>query len=222
MSQYPRLFNKFAIIPHPTSPKALLIDRDGSWTLPGLVNPVWDLNYQYVGAFNEAISALFGVEVTTLGYFRYTRSFSGGALEIDRFYVRENQCDVGRTSAGSHWLEETELESLRLGRSSVGPMMKEWFAWYYGQPDARQALWERPGWFGETEARIDEMLLRQTSHTRTGPIEQVVVWTRSCVLRVPTESGSFYFKTASKALGSETGLTIELAKRFPSNSVRSG
>ncbi len=90
MSRYPDIYNKFAIIPHPTGAKALCICRNGSWTLPGLTNPEYDLHVQYVGAFNDAIADQYGVDATTLDYFDYVETFLEGRREIDRFYAMEN------------------------------------------------------------------------------------------------------------------------------------
>jgi hypothetical protein len=219
MHEYPNTYNKFAIIPHPTRAKALFIDREGSWTLPGLRNPEYDLRYQYVGGFNDAITHEYGIKATTLGYFDYLETFSEGRREVDRFYAMENHSNTDNLPTGCRWFEESDLESLRLDRASIRPTLTAWFAWYTGDRDPHEAPWERPGWFKQTERRIDDTL-RQSARQRTDPIEQVVVWTRSCVLRVRTESAPVYFKASSPALSSETKLTVELAKWFPDNSVR--
>src|SRR5262249_8721470 len=146
-------------------------------------------------------------------------TFLEGRREIDRFYAMENHGNTDRLPAGSQWIEESDLDSLRLDRASILPTLKAWFAWYTSEPGVHEAPWGRPGWFGEAEGRIEDML-RQASNPRTGRTEQVVVWTRSCVLRVPTRSAAVYFKASSMALASEAKLTVELANWFPNNSVR--
>jgi hypothetical protein len=84
-------------------------------------------------------------------------------------------------------------------------------------PDAvppDRAAWARPGWAAGVGAWIARQL-DDLGLAPSGPIATVKNWSLSCVLRVPTSSGDYYFKAVPPLFAREPALTDALARRHP-------
>jgi hypothetical protein len=78
----------------------------------------------------------------------------------------------------------------------------------------QRVAWAMPGWRSRAEAWIKQQLAA-LGVTLTGPITVRKIWSISCVLRVPTSAGDFYFKAVPPLFGREPALTEALARRHP-------
>ena len=74
--------------------------------------------------------------------------------------------------------------------------------------------WQQPGWLESAHAWIRAELAHQAI-SLSGEIEQPHIRPWSTVLRVPTDSGTLYFKASAPYFGHETGLTAFLARLRP-------
>ena len=83
-----------------------------------------------------------------------------------------------------------------------------------GAMSPERVAWAMPGWRPRAEAWINEQLGR-IGVRLAGPITTRKIWPISCVLRLPTSAGNFYFKAVPPLFGREPALTDALARRHP-------
>lgn len=75
------------------------------------------------------------------------------------------------------------------------------------------APWNRSGWPRAAEARLDAAL-RDAGRPRTGRVETVKSWARSCVQTVPTESGTVWVKHGYELPQGEEKVLERLVQRW--------
>lgn len=98
---------------------------------------------------------------------------------------------------GSQWVGQETLSQLEL----VLPEQYTVIATCLHESEEIPPLrppWARRGWFALAESWIQEQFAR-LNYTIAAPIEQVKIWSVSCVLRVPTTHGNIYFKASQNS-----------------------
>jgi len=81
-------------------------------------------------------------------------------------------------------------------------------------PPPLRPAWFARRWYDEVEAWVDDRLA-DVGRRRTGPMRVHRVWSISAVLRVPTDDGETWFKTACDLFHAEAGLHQVLARHRP-------
>jgi hypothetical protein len=112
-------------------------------------------------------------------------------------YVMENRGSHETPPAGGCWLGSDRLTDITLTLPEDRALIEICLAEVTGAavPPLRRP-WARPGWFDSAETWIHQQLPR-LGVAANGPIEQRRTWARSCILRVPTDSGFLYWKHIS-------------------------
>jgi hypothetical protein len=130
-------------------------------------------------------------------------------------YALENQSPGAALPGNGRWISRDELARLPLVVPEHRAVLEGWFAQVADDARVFQSMpWMRLGWFASAAAWIDEQLGR-LGYTRAAPIEQIAARTWGVVLRVPTASGSLYFKVPAAPFAFEPELTQALARLVP-------
>jgi hypothetical protein len=202
-------FNYYAIIPHPSEMRALLLNTTGGWTLPAFAPA--DYFVSEVEQVNRAIGETFGLRTSVLRCM-YDDMFSDVWFG-SRVYALDNLSPEWKPPRGSAWLSYDALHRLHFAEPLLQAVLEEWFAWVQSDDPLRVA-WAKQGWRVSAEAWIQQQLAQQNLKL-TGAIEQVRARARSCVLRVPTSDGLIYFKAVPSAFAYEPVLTRVLNQLRP-------
>ena len=125
--------------------------------------------------------------------------------------------EAARASLPADWrpLDMAGLLSASFENQNHFDLLQRWLS--SSQPGAlppQRVAWARPGW----RARAEEWIRQQLGSlglTLTGPITTRKLWSISCLLRVPTSDGDYYFKAVPPLFGREPALTDVLARRHP-------
>lgn len=210
-----RTFVYRAIIPHASEPRIVLLGDGAGWSLPH-----WETTErrhfaagEYV---NHTVRDLLGVDVTVLRCLPHDPKPVTGRVE--RTYAMENHSPDWEPPPGRRWVGQSDLNHLTLAVPTQRDLLRGWLAEAEeGVIPPLRAPWARPGWF-RTAADWIRARLTALGLAANGSIEQVQVWTISCVLRVPTTAGDLYFKASSPTLFAREPLfTHYLAQRYPAH-----
>lgn len=210
-----RTFVYRATISHASEPRIILLRDGAGWSLPH-----WETterrSFAAAEYVNHAVRGLLGVDVTVLRCLPHDPKPPTGRVE--RTYVMENHSPDWEPPPGGRWVGRSDLDHLTLTVPAQRDLLRLWFAEAEkGAIPPLRAPWARPGWF-RTAADWIRARLTALGLAATGSIEQVQVWTISCVLRVPTTAGDLYFKASSPGLfAREPHFTHSLAQRYPAH-----
>jgi hypothetical protein len=217
MSSSETAFVYHGIIPHPTEPRVLLLPGENGWTLPrgGLH---WLPNQQDSRHVIQTIADTLHLDVTVLRCLEYALSACGGRAEA--VYALEGHTSLEAPPGGGAWIGRDRLPEVSLARPEhhalISTYLEELVATQL--PQLRRP-WAIPGWFTTAESWFQEQLLR-LELAATGPVEQFRTWARSCILRVPTETGAVFFKAVPPRGAPEPGLLSVLSTRYPQHLPR--
>lgn len=201
-----------AIIPHASELRIVFLGDGAGWSLP-----YWETterrSFAAAEYVNNAVRDLLGVDVTMLRCLSHDSNPATG--RVGRTYVMENHSPDWEPPPGGRWVVRGDLDHLTLAAPTQHDLLLRWFAEAEeGVIPPLRVPWARPGWY-QTAVDWIRARLAALGLTATGPIEQVQVWTISCVLRVPTTAGDLYFKASSPALFAREPLfTHSLAQRY--------
>jgi hypothetical protein len=201
---------RYLIIPHPAATSLLCVPSDSGWTLPCVDLP--GHFYTNAGAINQAVAAQLSLKTTILRMlYRHQAPPNQPAARV---YAAENHSPDWAPPQGSRWVSQAELPDLQLVVAEHRAVLEAWFA---DAPPPTRLPWAQPGWYAEACAWIGRELDR-LGLAATGPVEQLKVWSISCLLKVPvTPGGAVYFKACPPLLPSETGITAFLTREFPAH-----
>jgi hypothetical protein len=205
MSSSEPQFVDYAIVPHPSEPRVLLLPSENGWLLPHVYHHERHF-WQSVAPVNQAVGALLGMELTTLRcmWTDYWRTV----------YAMENHSAGWRPPAGAAWFSSDQVAELSLARPELREQLSNWFAAQDASAAPRGVPWYRAGWYAEATEWIRAQLDR-LSLPAAGSIEQLRSWERSAILRAHTAAGDLYFKAAPPMFAHEPALTQALAERDP-------
>lgn len=204
--------DNYAIIPHPTQPKLLLLPRETTWTLP---------QHPYTEApdIDCYIKELYAIEVTVLSCI-YDRYKDDEREDQHPIYALENHSPYWQPPVGALWIDRAALDSLTLTVPEHRAVIETWLAEVAtGHTPIGRLPWARIGWYDTAISWIHNQLNHLGYHA-IAPIEQVCVRMWSTVLCIPTVRGDVYFKAASSAFAFEASMTRALSALFPNNIPR--
>jgi hypothetical protein len=203
----------YAILPHPTETKILMLSEGDSYFLPHVcLNKTIDYT-DFITVKSEIESEL-GFSVNIL----YYASQDGDKSQRQSYYiyVLERDTSVATLKAGD-WIDLKTLGNLTLKlpehKSVIETYLREIES---GEIPELRPPWAREGWLKSVSQWIDQQLL-ELNYQRLSPIECIKSWGISCVLRVNTSGGNLYLKQASTLplFCNEPVVTAELANLFP-------
>jgi hypothetical protein len=204
-------FNCFVVLPDPDRSRLLLI-RDGSgWALPHIVFS--ESHFGVVEHVNRAVLERFGIPVTILRclYYRDQPDIE----QMCAVYLAEAH-DIPELREGD-WVDISSLNLSSLVPAEHIPVVEAWMSeavCVNGGPV--RPPWSAPGWYAETVGWMEEQL-QPTGRRVIGPVEQLRLWQRCCLLRAQTNRGEVYLKAVWGPFGHEPALTRQLAALFPAS-----
>jgi hypothetical protein len=201
----------YALIPHPSQVRVLLLEEDGTWRLPVVQGHA---HYSDSAEFiRRHFGQRLGIDLTVLRWVDYT--YQAGSETFGFFYALENHSPRGQAPPSAGWFAPHELDRVALENVEQRSIVKAWLTELESAAhNVLRSPWAVPGWLAEAQAWISTQLDR-LGMTRAGEMEQVKVWQRSCVLRVPTNSGPVYFKAVPDGFRVELSVLLELARTDP-------
>jgi aminoglycoside phosphotransferase (APT) family kinase protein len=205
----------YLMVTHPAEPRILMLPGEGGWALP-CFEPEEHFHATGVDLVNREARAQLGLEATVLrrAYAEVDREVK---MQVKAVFVLENHSPEWRPPAGSLWVGREELEGLELEMPEHREVIAIWLREdETGDAPPQRAPWARRGWFQAAEEWIRGELAAQ-GITPDGHIEQFKSWGISCVLRIPSTSGSVYFKAVPPLFISEPAITRALAARYPNH-----
>jgi hypothetical protein len=215
MIQSSRRFHYYAIIPHPTELKVLMLAGEGGWSLPHLV-PV-EHHFGAVGHINQAIQEMLGIEVSVLRCVYYSHSIDSRIVEA--IYEVENYDPVSAwddiKGQDSSWVGSNTLGGLNFAVNEQRKVLEDWFeeARISSTPALRRP-WARPGWFKTACAWI-ETRLEGFGLKIIAPIEQLRAWGISSILKAKTSERVVYFRAVPEISAHEPLLMKTLSDLYP-------
>lgn len=217
--QTARLLDYYTIIPDGDAARVLVLPaEDGRWTLPQWRTDE-EFAWQAVDHVNRAVRENWGLKVTTLRCLCNRRNVSG--RRDCRIYEMETHGGVPRKApGGGRWIDEKDLDNLEMQEREHKLLLRTYFLETSRQYSESRMPWARPGWIAYAVSWMLDQLKRLDIRP-TGPVEQLRIWSRSSILRVPTTDGDVYLKALPPPtlLGEE--LTFELisyyAEHLPSH-----
>lgn len=203
-------YDYHVILPRARQPQVFLQFHDDRWYLPQWREQERRF-WQSVDHVNQAVRAQFGLTVTTLRCLAADAAPQGEAVQ--RIYELENRSEAWSPSGRDRWVGRDMLDGLALGIPTHKAILEAWFAEAeQGKPSQRRP-WARRGWLDATTNWIRDQM-RQRGITLEA-VEQLRTWERSCLLRVKTDAGDFYFKAVPSMFAHEPPLTQALAQWLP-------
>ena len=220
--------NVYALIFHTIEPRILMIPGTEVWSLPSFQ---FDLRLRFGddSLILPELQDTLGLERTNATVLRCAHIHyvdEGDHHQVDMIYIMESNNPAWVPPAEMQWIGREALESLPL----TLPQQREVIATCLHEIETHsipplRPPWERRGWFSTAAAWIQAQLA-QSGYTVVAPIEQVRIWGISCILRVPTTTGTVYFKASPVQIADESrrlpflfaneaALTRGLAGLFP-------
>jgi len=198
----------YCLIPRPNRVAFMIVKEDEKWVLPSLpYTGEWiESTFTKIG---DQILSRYGLRVTVLRRLQRGKDFVFCELEVHR--------KSGDTSYEARWYDfETHKKSGGLG-AKANEYLDQWFLdrtateLPIGRPP-----WEHTGWFTEAMTWI-KGVMAQHSIRQLGAPKQAKVGAFSCVLSIPSDSGTLFFKASLGDKPSETLITRELGSRWPTS-----
>lgn len=203
-NQHDDNYSLLALGANDACPKLLLLHEEGGWTMPRHT-------YTQPAEINAAMKAQLDLTTTVLSCI-YDRYKDEERAEQHRVYALENHSPDVSLPVNGRWVELSELSNLALIVPEHRAVIAAWFAEIEEENvRERRQPWAFPGWLNTVTAWIDQQL-GWLGYTQTDPVEQVVVWTWSTVLRVPTTQGDLYCKATASVFDYEPALTQTIAQ----------
>jgi hypothetical protein len=202
----------YVVVPHPREPRLLLLPAGEQWALPHFTPK--ERFFTMTGPLNEAAKQALGVDVTVLRCARYDADREV-KKRVDAIFFMENHSPDWTPGEGMRWVGREELAGLELAVPEQRETLESWFSEAEGgEIPAQRAPWARPGWLDLVSGWMRGKLAER-GLTVTGQVEQVKQWGISCVLKVATTGGDYYFKAVPGIFATEPQITEGLARLFP-------
>lgn len=211
--------DNYALIAHPTEPRALVLLGTGAlgetWALPPLTS-------DEPPAIAAELRRSLGLDATVLERVwerrppPHLQGHTSPPPEDppSRIYsVEPMHGSDWQPPEGAHWVTAGELAGLRAANQGHAEPVTIWLdERAHGFP-LQRAPWAIPGWRDEALAWADRAL-GHAGHHAAGPPEQSKVSSWSTVWRIPIEGGQLYFKAAHPGQAYEAPLSRLLAEHL--------
>jgi hypothetical protein len=163
-------------------------------------------------AVAQGVRSQLGLEVHPLAYLGRRILPGGGGFEA--LVLAENLAPARPALNGARQAGPETLEALARENSERGAWVRGWLdEQRAGAAPAARVPWARPGWRAEATRWIEGQL-EAKGERLIGPVEVRRTWSLSCLLKLQTTAGVFYFKAVPPLFAQEPRLTRYLAERF--------
>ncbi len=207
-------FRFYALVPHPSEPRVLVVDGSDGWSLPYTEITRGTAEAAF-GEIRGAFERELGLDLTALR--RAFAQFDEATRRAEQVLVMEHQRPEAGPPSGSRWIDLAALAQLPLAQPEHRLLIEDDLREAEtGVVPSERAPWARSGWYAAAVAWIGTELSR-LGYTLAAPIDQVRTWCLSCVLRAPTAAGDLYFKEAAALplFADEPRVMAGLAELFP-------
>lgn len=206
-------YGYYLVIPHPTERKVLMVKEILGWTLPHFIPD--EHHRGVVDHINQAAYKQLKIRVATCQAIdiNFDRELKRGS----RAYIMDN-LDPDWTAPDNDiiWMSLDEIAELELTVPDHLNLLRTWETWIWdNQASKARVAWSRIGWYSRAEAWIREQLHQLAVEVKS--IKQLRSWVRSCVMRVETDDGNYYFKAVPGMFSYEPVITRVLYLRHPRN-----
>ncbi|HUP28223.1 MAG TPA: hypothetical protein VM409_07295, partial [Chloroflexia bacterium] len=202
----------YVMVPHIDLPAVLMTGSENRWSLPVFAPD--ERSVLHAGHINRSVKKLLGLDATVLRCLYY---FADREVEMrtEAAFAMENHSPGWQPPEGVRWVGRDDLHGLELSLPSHRALIEEHLAEVEtGVIPPQRQPWAREGWLPGAEAWIRQELERLGIKV-TGDVEQDKTWSISCLLRVPTDQGTVYFKAVPAIFAQEPLITKALAECFP-------
>lgn len=195
-------FRYFTLIPHSTKNQILLVKEQAGWSLPhvNIKREPNDHLWREVALINEATRQNLALNVTTLYCLDLKPNQKTGT------FVMENHDQNWLAPNHTQWVDFEDLAQLNISDNEQRSLLEKWL-----KETPPELKWAERGWFDEASKWINEQLQANSIVA----IEQLRSWFLSCILKVKTTSGDYYFKAVPELFGYEPALTALISKTHP-------
>ena len=198
------VFTLRLVIPERSS-SVLLVEDGSGWALPRVMSDEAEMLIDVAPTVREVT----GLDVIVL---RELRVGPVPPPDDKIIYLTERVRDP--SVARGRWSREEDVSRLDFADAHDRTAVQAWFdeertgASSSGQP------WQREGWYSTAVAWIEETMPHVTR------VAQFATWCNSCILRVETADGRYYFKASPDYFAQEPVVTAMLGERFPRKTPR--
>lgn len=204
----------YFMLAHPTECKVLMLREGDCWTLPHFVSE--ELFGENVAHVARTVRRLWGLEATILrcAYFYMDEKVE---RRLEAIYAMEKHSRDWTLPPDSAWVEASTLRDLPLVVASHKEVITTWLTEREtGVLPAQRSPWAKEGWLASAQDWIASEL-SGLGIAVTGPVDQLKTWGISCLLTIPTQQGTFYFKAVPPIFAQEPIINRALAERFLGN-----
>ena len=181
----------YALLPHPDKPFILVQNVSGKIMLPNTAHSerVWAANTR---VFKPVLEELAGAPINVLRYVAYHRDEDAHQT----YFIYLLELRKGALLKNPLWeLLEKILEDSSLPSALQEGLTRWQLEQSSGNIPEQRAPWAMPDWHAQVENWIRDQVVR-LDRGAIQSIEPIKSWSISCVLKVTTETGIFYFKVA--------------------------
>ncbi len=203
----------YAILPHSTEAKVLMLFDGSSYFLP-YVYKNEHINFDDFVTLEKEIEKRLRIPFNILYY--ASQDYDESKRQNHAIYVLSHNLSVEEIKEGS-WIDLETLKNLTLKQPEHKLVIEEYLTEIdSGNIPELRPNWARRDWFDSANQWIKEKLL-ELNYQQLSSIECIRSWGMSCVLRVGTNPGNIYLKESSTLplFCNEPLVTSELSKLFP-------
>jgi hypothetical protein len=200
----------YAVLPDITRQRLALMPKGNGFALPEFTRQD-GIRFNTVTTINDAVKAKWNLPVTV---WRCISSGENGSIAVFSLHNHDKDWQLPREAK---WVEVSELETIQFETPEQRLSVLDWLA-SERDPAWKAVSWSSPDWFGRASKWINASVESVGGSVIGEPI-QVRAWAISCVLRVETTVGTFYFKALPDFLGHATKLERYLSQQFPNYTI---
>lgn len=206
-------YGYYLIIPHPSEKRFLLIKELFGWTLPHFIPD--EHHRGVVEHINQAAKKLLGIHATTCQAIDI--DFDSQLKRGTRAYIMDNLDPNWQPDEQTvMWATLADMAELELAVPTHLGILREWQHWIWtNEKNPSRVAWSRVGWYERASDWIREQLGQLA--IEVNHIRQQRSWVRSCVMRIETDAGNFYFKAVPSMFSYEPVISRVLHLRHPRN-----
>jgi hypothetical protein len=201
------------VLPHPTRAQVLVLAGEQGWQLPRLV--MSGVAFWQIEQIRQEVRQQLGLSTTVLRVL--AAHYDDEQHQAAFTFVLENHTSLRQPVDPALWVGRTELNGMTWAVPQQAALLDAYLTEIeQNTVPPQRAPWARPGWFAQAVAWI-EARLAELGQPPVAPVEQVRVWSISCILRAPTAGGDIYFKAAADLplFANEPVVVVGLAQLFP-------
>jgi hypothetical protein len=177
----------------------------------GLALPVFtsqdDVRFNTVSGINSAVTSSWNIPVTV------SRCLNPGENGDSAVFALHNHDENWKLPANAEWVDVSQLPHSTFDKEEQRLAVLDWLS--SEKDDSWQNVpWSSPSWLAKATEWINKCV-QSIGATVIGDPVQVRVWAISCVLRVSTTAGVFYFKASPHFWDYEPIVARYLLGNFP-------